>query len=57
MHSDYDGFFFDKLVEMLDGKYPIMTFKSSMSEFMKIIEYEICINHMVAQYVERNKIS
>ncbi|MFO0131181.1 MAG: hypothetical protein ACK52J_00920 [bacterium] len=48
LHSDYDGFFYDKLVEMLGGNYPMMTFKSSMSEFMKIIEYEICINHMVA---------
>jgi hypothetical protein len=28
-----------------------------MSEFMKIIEYELSINHLLLQYVERNSVN
>ena len=42
---------------MLNDEYPIVTLNSQMSESMKIIEYELTINHMLLNYVERNKIN
>ena len=42
---------------MLGNDYPIITLNSELSEFMKIIEYELWMNHLVGQYVERVKVN
>ena len=42
---------------MLGDDYPIITLNSELSEFMKIIEYELWMNHLVGQYVERVKVN
>ena len=57
LRTDNDDFFYDKLVLMLGDTYPIMTLNSNLSEHLKIIEYEMNINKLLIQYVERNKVS
>jgi|NOAtaT_6_FD_contig_21_2670339_length_314_multi_3_in_0_out_0_1 hypothetical protein len=57
LRSENDGYFYDRLMKMLGSDYPIITFSSQMSEYMKIIEYELWVNHMLLQYVERTGIN
>lgn len=57
LRSELDGFFYDKLIQMLGDDYPIITLNSELSEFMKIIEYELWMNHLVGQYVQRVKVN
>lgn len=57
LRTENDGFFYEKLIQMLGDDYPIITLNSQMSEFMKIIEYELWMNHLVGQYAERVKVN
>lgn len=56
LRTDDDEFFYERLIKLLGNDYPIMTCNSEMSEFMKIIEYEFVVNHLLYQYVERNNV-
>ena len=57
LRTEDDEFFYNKLIQMLGTTYPIMTLDSAMSQDMRIIEYELCINKMLIQYVARNSVN
>jgi len=47
LRTENDDYFYDRLLKMLDGDYPLLTLTSQMSENLKIIEYELVINQML----------
>ena len=56
LRTNGDEFFYERLLQLLGDDYPLMTCNSDMSEFMKIIEYELCVNQLLYQYIERNNV-
>ncbi len=57
LRTENDEYFYERLIKMLDGDYPLLTLTSQMSEHLKIVEYELVINQMLYQFVVRNQVN